>query len=295
MNVIKAILQRRSSRTFNGLHLDSSTLTQIDDMCRQSTGLPVTCEPELFHSTRRPDIMLLHDFKASGMLGTYGVIKGACSFIVMCAGDSCEERMLGGFLMERILLKCTAMGIGTCWLGGTFGKNGFQSEIDRLSAISGKQSRPVTIVSPLGHCTPKTRFAERVMRHIVSADSRKPFSDLFNGIAEPDEHLLSDIAEGSVAVASLTIEDKLALALECVRRAPSSTNSQPWRATVRRNLKGRPVGISFSCAANGKLTPYDMGIAYCHFIESSRALCMDGALQANSKGNPYELFFSLTR
>ena len=52
-------------------------------------------------------------------LGTYGFIKGAYSFIA--SSTVREEFALEslGYQMEKIVLKATELGLGTCWLGGT--------------------------------------------------------------------------------------------------------------------------------------------------------------------------------
>ncbi len=286
MSIIEAILARRSSRTFNGLHLDSATISHIGNLCRRAGESPVEGEPGCFSNIDRPDIMLLPDFKADGLLGTYGVIKGACSFMIMAVTPDRAQQLLAGYLFERILLHCTAEGIGTCWLGGTFGKSGFQAEYDRLADTTGS-CKQVAIVSPLGHRTPKTRFAERMMRRLIAADTRKPFEQIFEGIAAPPAETITQVAIGEKKISALTAEQKLAIALECVRRAPSSSNSQPWRAMVNRNLKGRITGVSFTCVSTGKFSPYDMGAAYCHFTESCRYLGVPMSLQLGH--NPCEL------
>ena len=35
-----------------------------------------------------------------------------------------------GYLMERVILYATALGLGTCWLGGTLTKSSFAEKID---------------------------------------------------------------------------------------------------------------------------------------------------------------------
>ena len=284
MNIIEAISERRSNRTFNGLHLDASTLNRIGELCSRLSASPAEGEPGCFLNIERPDIRLLPHFKAEGLLGTYGVIKGACSFIVMAVSPDPAQQILAGYIFERLLLSCTAEGIGTCWLGGTFGKTNFQTEYNLLPGHD--SSKQVAIVSPLGHCTPKTRFAERMMRRLVAADTRKPFEQIFQGIAPFSDDLTQIAAQDEESLSALKMDDKLAIALECVRRAPSSSNSQPWRAVVNRNLKGRATSVSFTCVSKGKFTPYDMGIAYCHFTECCRYLNVHISLKPSH--NPYE-------
>ena len=281
MNIIQAITTRRSCRTYNGLHLEPAVLDRIESICKQLSTGTTASEPELFRHTPRPAIKLLRDFSANGMFGTYGVIKGARSFVAMASGSSDNEQVLAGYLFEKLILECTAMKLGTCWLGGTFGKSGFQAEFNRQPSGNATESDAMlTIVSPVGHPTPRTRFAERIMRRIVASDSRKPFADLFEGIAAPSAELMQRLANGN-ADAATSLEEKIAAVLECVRLAPSSTNSQPWRATVCRNVKGKITGIELNCAGTSKLNTYDMGIALCHMLESARALGINCTLKTN--------------
>lgn len=300
MNPIKAIIARKSCRTFNGLHLDPAVLGKINALCRELSTSPQASEPRIFNRIPRPEIKLLSDFSASGLVGTYGVIKGARSFLAMAGGDTPRRQLLAGYLFEQIVLTCTAEGLDTCWLGGTFGQSGFQAEFDKPGTSQRNSPAtpcPVTIVSPLGHRTPHTRFAERIMRKIVSADTRKPFPDLFTGIDAPRPDLMQRLADdtcnGTTLQEAISTEEKVAVMLECVRLAPSSTNSQPWRANVCRNLKGKITGIAMSCAATGKFATYDMGIAYRHLLDSARMLGINGVLEENSDTDPTQLFFSL--
>jgi nitroreductase len=50
-------------------------------------------------------------------LGTYGMISGATSFL--CCLKTPATNMLDlGFIFERIVLFCTKLGLGTCWMAG---------------------------------------------------------------------------------------------------------------------------------------------------------------------------------
>jgi len=213
----------------------------------------------------------------------------------MGTGDTPSERMLAGYSFEKIVLECTMMGIDTCWLGGTFAKNGFQKAFNE--AIGQTEAPAVSIISPIGHRTDKSRFAERVMRRLVSADTRKPFNELFCGIEAPTERLMRTIRQAPevTTMSDLNQEEAVGVALECMRLAPSSTNSQPWRAQVSRNLKGRITGISFTCTSSGRLTPCDMGIGYRHFHEAAKFCGLNGEFINDSKSSPIEMFYHLSK
>ncbi len=76
-------------------------------------------------------------------LGTYGFIKNPTGFIV---GRGAGERTCGrkrtcgakehaledfGYAMEQAILEATALGLGTCWLGGSFTQSSFAKRMDK--------------------------------------------------------------------------------------------------------------------------------------------------------------------
>lgn len=274
MTPIKAIQLRTSSRTFNGLHLDKQILTTISDYCQTVSTTPQPGEPApLFENITRPTIFLIADCHAEGNLGTYGVIKGACSYLVMACGESREEQMLGGYLFEKVILFCTQLGVDTCWLGGTLTKNGFQVAYEQAHP-TGKQR--VMIASPAGHRTPTKRFAERLFRSAISSNKRKPFDTLFSGVTPATDAMFNTLLQGT-ALNNITNSERLALALECVRLAPSSRNSQPWRANVRMNSNSSAFSVEFLCTTSSAFSAIDMGIAFAHFTEATELMNIHGS------------------
>jgi nitroreductase len=63
-------------------------------------------------------------------LGTYGLIKNPKGFIV--GAVRADEHALEDFgaAMEQAILEATALGLGTCWLGGNFTQSSFSKRID---------------------------------------------------------------------------------------------------------------------------------------------------------------------
>jgi len=53
-------------------------------------------------------------------LGTYGVIKGASTYIVAVVEDVEKGLEDFGYSLEKVIIYATSLGLGTCWLGGTF-------------------------------------------------------------------------------------------------------------------------------------------------------------------------------
>lgn len=283
MNFQELVSQRHSSRTFNGLHIDKTSIARIQEEITRLTPL--------FDDVAVPEIRLVDNDEAEGKLGTYGFITGARQFLVMAAGSTAAEQVQAGFMFEELILRVTAMGLGTCWLGVTFRRGPFAEAFGDID--DGKE---VSIVSPVGHSTPKRRFAERMMRRMVKSDTRKPFDALFeatveNPSAEQGETSGRPAAQdnGSCGLDSNT---PLHRVLEAVRLAPSSSNSQPWRAKIKfspRQDGSCSTVVSFHCVSDNRFSPIDMGIAYCHFLLSSRQENIKWKMVRTS--NPVELQF----
>jgi hypothetical protein len=186
-------------------------------------------------------------------LGTYGVIRGATGFIVGAVRHSKKNLEDYGYLMERAILYATDIGLGTCWLGGTFTRSRFAKKISAANA------EIIPAVTSIGYSAERGRFEGR-MRELVGADNRQPWENLFfrKGFGDP---LPSDEAEA------------YAEPLAMVRIGPSASNKQPWRIVKDANTwhfymkrtKGYGTTLTFKLLRLADLQRVDMGIAMSHF------------------------------
>ena len=175
-------------------------------------------------------------------LGTYGVIKNACDFIAAAVQDQNMGLEALGYSFEKVVLYATSLGLGTCWIGGTFDKTAF------AAAMELRDGEMLPCVSPVGHPAKKRAF-ETIMRQVSGGDRRLGFEKLF---FEGDfRHSMERRTAGPWGEV-----------LELVRLAPSALNKQPWRI-VRDGAQ-----FHFFKAGAGKaadIHDVDMGIALCHF------------------------------
>lgn len=266
MDIFEIIRHRHSSRTFNGLRLDTASARRLKE--------EIGSLPRLYNDVAIPVIRLVDNDKAKGKLGTYGFITGARQFLVMASGSTTAEQVQAGFMFEALILKAEEMGLGTCWLGGTFRSGPFSEAFSSVTGEDGmtqmRDGMEISIVSPVGHPTPKRRLAERVMRSVVKSDQRKPYDELFQGISAGTP---------------------LGRVMQAVRLAPSSGNAQPWRASVTEDTDtgGHTTVVSFRCATSNRFSAIDMGIAYCHFILASREVGL--SWETDRSSNPLSLVF----
>ncbi len=197
-------------------------------------------------------------------LGTYGFIKGATGFIVGAVRPSEKNLEDYGYLMERAILFATDIGLGTCWLGGTFTKSSFAKKI---AATDGEV---VPAVTSVGYVADESR-SEDWIRQRARSDSRQPWENLFfqKRFGEP----LSPEEAGAYDVP-----------LEMVRLGPSASNKQPWRIIqdgstwhfYLQRTKGYGDSLTFKLLRLADLQRVDMGIAMSHFQLTANELSLSG-------------------
>ena len=198
-------------------------------------------------------------------LGTYGFIKGARAFIIGAVKNSRKNLEDYGYQLEKIILYASGIGLGTCWLGGTFSKSGFAEK------ISAGSDDIVPAVSPLGHSTKKRRPLEKVIRYAAGSRNRKVWESLFfqESFQNPLQH---------------DISGEYTIPLEMVRIAPSASNKQPWRIIKEKNenifhfFRQRTKGYhkQENLLKMADLQRIDMGIAMSHFELTAEELNLKG-------------------
>ena len=199
-------------------------------------------------------------------LGTYGVITGAEQYI----GTTIQLEPMSlealGYEMEAVILYLAHLGLGTCWLGGTFNRKGF------ANAMNIGENDIFPIVTPYGYPAPKKQIKETMMRKMIQADQRKEWSSLF---------FKSDFQ----TPLSKEEANELAFALEMVRLGPSASNKQPWRIVVTEQgchfYEYKEPNYSDRFAYD--IQRIDMGIAAAHFDFAVKEKMMQGAFHTESE------------
>jgi nitroreductase len=199
-------------------------------------------------------------------LGTYGFIRGASAFIVGAAHRPEENPEDFGFRMEQIVLLCTDLGLGSCWLGGTFTQSSFAGK------ISLEEDEDLPAVVSAGRMAGEKRARDGAVRLLARSKSRFPREDLFfdGTFAAP----LTEEAAGPYAGP-----------LEMVRLGPSASNKQPWRILraggdwhfYLQRTAGYREGFFQRILRLADLQRIDMGIAMCHFELAARERGLRGA------------------
>lgn len=242
MSITELIKERKSVRSYTGKSLSTKHVDSINKYIGQ-------LNPPFGAKVR----ILLINAKTGDQpvkLGTYGVISGATDFLLLIGEKGLIPEASAGYMFEQVILYCTQLGLGTCWLGGTLKRDDF------LKQIQLSDNEKLIIISPVGYKREKRTWVESIMRAGAGSDKRKPFGSLFfNGTFGTP---LNEADAGNYKIP-----------LEMVRLAPSGSNKQPWRVVMKDNM------FHF-CYYTGRFSVNDIGIALCHFELACNELGLKG-------------------
>lgn len=243
-SMIEAINNRVSVRNYTSQPVESEKQKKILQLLRENSEGP-------FGNKTRIELIDLTELDSKEMksLGTYGFIRGASLFIASAITKTDKALEDLGYSFENVILGITNLGLGTCWLGGTFKRTNFASKIN----ITKNEMCPV--ISPVGYAKDKRTLQDRILRRMVGSDKRKPWQELFF------KDNLNTPLDGDDAGQYKT-------ALECLRLGPSASNNQPWRI-IKESNDGFHLFLkrtkSYDRFASVDLQSVDMGIAMSHF------------------------------
>ncbi len=263
--------RRYSCRTYLEQPIADADKARLGEFLASRTAGPLGSQARFGLIAAAPD-----DRQALRRLGTYGFIKGATGFIVGAVRRAPKDLEDYGYLLEEVILAATGIGLGTCWLGGTFTRSTF---VRRFGGLKRGETMPAVVSTGYIGDDGTERIRER-----EQGGRRFPPGELFfeGEWGEPMASTPADRYAGG---------GRYAAALEAVRMAPSATNKQPWRI-VRTPLPGgghdwhfhlvRTKGYGkgsalFTVLRIADLQRVDLGIAMCHFELVARESGLDGS------------------
>ncbi len=250
--ISEIIKERTSVRTYNQNEIDEDKIAKIEEFMNNLKGP--------FNERVRFKLINSNELLNGEKIGTYGIIKGANTFIAVAYenGEMALEEV--GYEMEELILYITSLGLGTCWIGGTFNKGEFSKAMDL------KNNEILPIVTPIGKSGEKKRFIEIAMKFLAKSKKRKEWYEVF---------FLRDFSVPLTPAINLGYFKEV---LENVRIAPSALNKQPWR--IVKDSNKFHFYINSSNMKNDDLTfnihRIDMGIAMCHFDLTCKELGLEG-------------------
>ncbi len=259
IQIIKTIKERCSVRTYQDKPLDPNVMDMLKgymDSLENPFGMPVKkyiIDKELATGGER--------------LGTYGVIKGAKTFIGISIPDAALAHVAAGYEFENLILEATALGLGTVWLAATFNRDGF------ASAMGIPEDELFPAISPVGYPATKRSITESLMRRAMRSSTRKEWDALFfqNDFQTP----LTKVVAGDYAEP-----------LEMLRLAPSDKNTQPWRVVQSENIYHFYVTYKSGISRGEEIIKrVDAGIALSHFHQTALELGLKGCFRQSEPLN----------
>lgn len=277
---IETIKARTSIRTYDGKSLTSSERTAIRESFAEAVPGPFGGSPR-FMLVSLDDIedSASHSATVKGgvRIGTYGMIVGPRSFVAGVIARRPFACVDFGYCLEGIILRATELGLGTCWIGGAFGRG----TIARSLKATKDEFVPAT--TPIGHAAGRRSLQEKIVRNSARAGTRKDPIKLFFQIGKGGE---LEPYQGAGAWSEV---------LEAVRLGPSASNKQPWRLVLDKRA-GTALHLILdederynNMLGDVKLQELDMGIAMRHVEVATQSLGLRGSWsRLNSDPFPLE-------
>lgn len=232
---LRAIDARTSRRTYLEEKIEQSKSGKIQalvDLCNAESGLNI----RFVENGAEP----FQSFKSS-----YGMFHGVQSYFAM-AGDKqmahLQEAM--GYYGELIVLECTDLGLGTCWVSGTYDR----TECGKYAHLSDEEE--LTGIITVGCVKQEKSFKEKAISVTTHSGKRKSFEEFISPAAG--------------------LPDWVVKGVEAVMKAPSAINKQPASFAYENGI------VKASVENKNSYQGIDLGIARAHFEL--------GAWGAGSKG-----------
>jgi hypothetical protein len=257
------IKQRTSIRTYVKSLLEPGKETALKEFIAVHQAGP-------FQTNMRFQLIAAHpdDVDALKGLGTYGQIKNPAGFIVGAIEQGRKNLEDFGYVMEKIVLFATDLGLGTCWLGGSFQQSNF------AKAIGAGEHESVPAATSIGYAAAKRSLQDSFVHLLINTTMRFPWEKFF-------------FVENFSKPLAQDMTGKYAAPLEMVRLGPSASNKQPWRIVKVQDKNmfhfylQRTRGYRMS-----DLQRIDMGITMCHFELSAKELGLQGQWALSDPGLP---------
>ena len=222
MTVIEAIDKRCSRRKYISINLNSDVSEKLSNLAREySQKGKIRIE------------MVFNNGKAfNGLLKSYGMFSGVENYAVLIAdkNDTAAAERLG-YYGELLMLNAVALGLGTCWVGGSFDR--------KLCPVKLSGDEQIFCTITVGYVQEQLSKKEKFIFNMIHRKTKSVEEMFVSDVPAPDWFMKGMLA---------------------VQKAPSAINRQP----VFFSFKEGKVSASIKNPADIGLA-LDMGIAKLHF------------------------------
>ncbi len=221
MNLSEAISCRHSQRVYTNKPLEE----EIGRKLNKSIG-KYNKEADL-----HMQLVVNHTEAFQGFLKSYGMFQGVSNYIAMVGkkeDTNLKEKL--GYYGELLVLEATALGLGTCWVGGTYDKKSCFCEV--------LQDECIICVITIGYIPEQKAFREKLLYSMMHRKTKGP-EELYRAEEPVPEWFLP--------------------AMRAVQMAPSAVNRQPVLFTYK------DKEITAGVKDRTEYERIDLGIAKLHF------------------------------
>jgi len=213
MDILTAIQRRISVRSYSKDIVDSTTLKRLINFAKKTKHLTtVLPRIELVSGVDKTNHIL------TSIIGSYGLVRNPPHLLIgIMPEESNITRIDLGYVLEQVVLEATKLGLGTCWISGSYNPKIAGSEVGL------KSGEIVEVVCAFGYPAKEIleRFHSRTIRRIAGGHHRKPLKEIvfyknWGKSWSPEEE-----------------DPELVTILEHARLASSGANRQPWRLIIR--------------------------------------------------------------
>jgi uncharacterized protein YqhQ/nitroreductase len=241
-DILEAIERRVSTRSYDERPIEPDRLERLLALARTASRL-TGVSPRVALISGAEQTRRVIKF----IVGSYGLIQTPPYLLVaVIPEESGVARLDLGYVLEQVVLEATALGLGTCWITGTYDA---QSAGDVVGLSQGEVAAAVIA---LGYPS------ERALGRIRSRAIRR----LAGGRRKPLERIVF-AGEWGAPWSPDGADPTLVSTLEHARLAPSAHNGQPWRFVIR------PDGVALALARS---EPIDAGVVMAHVALAAEAL-----------------------
>jgi len=217
-----AILLRKSRRKYRDLLLSNEEREIIEKAITKGNKLG-NLSMKLIEN--RSDLF-------GGFFRSYGLLSGVSHFIVM-AGPKNDPHLFEklGYYGEEVVIEATKLGLGTCWVGGSFNKKAVSDELVQEQDL-------LACVIVIGHPLLQPTMREQIIRSIMHLKKEDQAKFYQTDGSHPDWFMQ---------------------AMDYVYHAPSAVNQQPvWMLVIQGKVMAKLRTINHYAWI-------DLGIAKRHF------------------------------
>ncbi|URZ17521.1 nitroreductase family protein [Clostridium felsineum] len=175
--------------------------------------------------------LILDDGRAfQNLKKSYGMFSGVENYIGLVGKNDKLLREKIGYYGEKIVLEATRMGLGTCWVGGTFDKDACTCDIKTGESLIG--------VIAIGNVKKNSSIKEKLISNLIHRKT-KTVEQMY----ESKEEVPAWFKEG----------------MKAVQKAPSAINKQPVKFKFENGI------VSARVNGDNEYEEIDLGIAKLHF------------------------------